>query len=110
MIIDEFRADTELYKRLLAEGSCEPHRLLNIVDKRLAQISNHIAVCHRNIAERRAYAARAWLGGSRHLAEVAKASDILDQTIEAQNALFEVRGNVLEQIAATIHSAQRRSS
>lgn len=110
MVVDEFRASIDLYRRLLAEESFSAYTLLNMVDKRLAQLSNHIAVIHRNIAERRAYAASAWFGGSGHLAEVAKASDILDQTIEVQDMLFEVRGNVLEQIAAEVQAAQERSS
>jgi hypothetical protein len=99
MILDEFRAAKEIYEEMLQERSDLPN-LLNIVDKKLAHISNHIAVCHRVIAENRAAASSltAFLPGTKakHLQAAERACVTLDQTIQLQDQFFDFRYKVLK--------------
>ncbi len=101
MITDEFRDSIAIYDEMLRELQCDPLDMLNIVDKRLADISNHIAVCHRVLAEQRGLAHSAFLGGTRkrHLDKAEQAGLLLDQVIAIQSDLFEFRYKVLRRVA-----------
>ena len=75
--------------------------MLNIVDERLADISNHIAVCHRVIAEQRGLASVSFFGGARkHLAKAEQAGETLEQVIAVQSDFFVFRHKVLSRVAA----------
>lgn len=106
MILDEFRNSIVIYDEMLQEGARDPLTMLNIVDKRLADISNHIAVCHRVIAEQRAYAQTAFLGGTRkrHLDKADEAGQTLEQVIVIQSDFFEFRHKVLCRVAEFMRS------
>ena len=105
MIVDEFRDSITIYDEMLRDGERDPLTMLNIVDKRLADISNHIAVCHRILAEQRGLANGAFLGGTRkrHLAKAEQAGEVLEQVIAVQSDLFEFRHKVLSCVAAYLH-------
>lgn len=98
MILDDFRNAKEIYEEMLQERKDLPN-LLNIVDKKLAEISNHVAVCHRVIAENRVGASSltALLGGTRakHMQAAERAAATLDETIQLQAEFFEFRYRVL---------------
>jgi hypothetical protein len=102
MIVDEFRDSIAIYDGMLRDGQRDPLTMLNIVDKRLADISNHITVCHRVLAEQRGLANGAFLGSTRkrHLDKVAQACEALEQVIAVQAEIFEFRHKVLSRVAA----------
>ena len=106
MILDEFRDSIAIYDEMLREGERDPLDMLNIVDKRLADISNHIAVCHRVIAEQRGLAQNAFLGGTRnrHLDKAEQAGRALEQVIAVQSDLFDFRHKVLRRVAEFMRS------
>ncbi len=106
MILDEFRDSIAIYDEMLGEGSRDPLDMLNIVDKRLADISNHIAVCHRVLAEQRGLAQSAFLGGTRkrHLDKAEQAGQALEQVIAIQSDLFDFRHKVLRRVAEFMRS------
>jgi hypothetical protein len=106
MIIDEFRDSIAIYAEMLREEGRSPIDMLNIVDKRLADISNHIAVCHRVIAEERGIASAAFLGSTRnrHLAKAEGASHMLEKAIAVQADMFDFRYEVLSRIAESLRS------
>ena len=99
MILDDFRTAMKIYEEMLGEGHDLPD-LLNIVDKKLAEISNHIAVCHRVIAENRsgANSLTALLGGTRQkqLQAAERAGATLDEIIQLQAEFFDFRYKVLK--------------
>ena len=101
MIVDEFRDSIAIYDEMLRNRERDPLSMLNIVDKRLADISNHIAVCHRVLAEQRSLAHGAFLGSTRkrHLGKAEQAGQILEQVIAVQSDLFDFRHKVLSQVA-----------
>lgn len=101
MIVDEFRDSIAIYDEMLRNRERDPLSMLNIVDKRLADISNHIAVCHRVLAEQRSLAHGAFLGSTRkrHLDKAEQAGQILEQVIAVQSDLFDFRHKVLSQVA-----------
>lgn len=96
MIVDEFRDSIAIYDEMLRRGERDPLTMLNIVDKRLAEISNHIAMCHRVVAEHRGLANSAFLNSTRrrHLINVDQAGETLKQVIAVQSELFELRRKV----------------
>ncbi len=106
MILDEFRDSIAIYDEMLGEEERDPLDMLNIVDKRLADISNHIAVCHRVIAEQRGLAQSAFLGGTRkrHLDKAEQAGYALEQVISIQSDLFDFRHKVLRRVAEFMRS------
>lgn len=99
--IDEFRESIATYAGMLGAGDRDPWALLNIVDERLAQLSNHIAACHAAVSRNSALAGQGFLQWHRdkHLAEARGASDAVAQAIEVQKDLFALRHNVLAQMA-----------
>ena len=106
MILDEFRDSIVIYEEMLGENRRDPMDLLNIVDKRLADISNHIAICHRVIAEHRASAQSAFLGSTRkrHLDQADQAGQTLDSVIAVQADMFDFRYKVLCRLADFLRS------
>ncbi len=106
MILDEFRDSIAIYDEMLRERERDPLTMLNIVDKRLADISNHIAVCHRVISEQRALAQAAFFGGTRkeHLDKAERAGQTLEQVIAIQSDFFEFRHKVLQHVAEFLRS------
>jgi len=108
MIVDEFRDSIDIYNEMLEEGR-HPLQLLNLVDKRLADISNHIAICNRVIGEQRAYAQNALLPGSRkrHIEKAEQAGQTLDTVIDVQRDMFEFRAKVLSRVEKEFDSLSR---
>ncbi|MGY0617908.1 hypothetical protein [Lysobacter sp. A378] len=106
MILDEFRDSISIYDKMLRERSRDPLDMLNIVDKRLADISNHIAVCHRVLAEQRGLAQNAFFGSTRkkHLDKADQAGQTLEHVIEVQTDLFDFRYKVLCRVAEFMRS------
>ena len=106
MILDEFRESISIYDEMLREGNRNSLDMLNIVDKRLADISNHIAVCHRVVAEQRGLAQNSFWGGTRkqHLDKAEKAGQTLEQVISIQCDFFDFRYKVLQRVAEFIRS------
>lgn len=85
MIVDEFRSSLQLYKELIEKREVDT-RLLASMDRRLCDISNHIAVCHRVLAEKRSEAktiiAILSLRESKLLQEAERTGEILGEVIE----------------------------
>lgn len=111
MILDEFRQSIATYSDMIRDGH-DPIDLLNIVDKRIADISNHIAVCHRVIAEQRGLANNLlfWLARGKHLDKAASAARTLDETIELQQEFFSFRHKVLRLVADRLSNQSGRST
>lgn len=99
--VDEFRESIAIYAEMLRAADRDPWALLNIVDERLAQLSNHIAACHAAASRHSALAGQGFLQWHRekHLAEARSASDAVAQGIEVQKDLFALRHKVLADMA-----------
>jgi hypothetical protein len=102
MITDELHSAIAVYREMLAESSHHPLELLNAVDRQLANTSNHIAVCHRVVAEHRVLAQSlvAHLSGARrsHLRKEESAGKTLDEMIMVQEELFDLRQQILQSV------------
>lgn len=111
MIIDEFKESLATYERMLQEREFHPLALLNVVDRRLAEISNHIAICHRFLAEQRALAHAAFWSGTRrtHFAKAEQAEQTLEQVIVVQGEFYSFRWSVLRSVAVLIEKSNGAS-
>ena len=100
MSVEEFRQSIILYREMIEEGH-DPLDLLNTVDSRLADISNHIAVCHRVLAEQRCLLNLSIFPAARrkHSSKIDSAGAALDQVIAFQDELFHLRLKVLRLVA-----------
>lgn len=99
--VEEFRDSIAIYAEMLRAGDRDPWTMLNIVDERLAQLSNHIAASHAAACQHSALAGQGFLQWHRekHLAEAQVASDAVSQAIEVQQHLFALRHQVLTEMA-----------
>ena len=99
--VEEYRDSVAIYTEMFRNGERDPWMMLNIVDERLAQISNCIASCHGAIAKHNALAGQGFLQWHRekHLADARDVSDTLADVFGVQEALFVLRGEVLGHIA-----------
>lgn len=98
MIVDGFRSSLQAYSTTLEEGAVDT-LLLTSMDRKLCDVANHIAFCHRNYVEKRAEAnsllALLTLRRSRLIREAARADEMLEETLEIQDQLMALRATVL---------------
>jgi len=99
--VDEFRDSIAIYTEMFLGEERDPWTMLNILDERLAQISNYIAACHGAIAKHHALAGQGFLQWHRekHLADAQLAWETVVQSVEVQANLFSLRQKVLGHIA-----------
>lgn len=101
MIVDEFRYSLEFFKELIEKREIDAS-LLASMDRRLCDISNHIAVCHRVVAEKRSEAktiiAIFSLRESKLLQEAERAGETLNEVIELQSQFLSARAEVLSEL------------
>lgn len=106
MIIDGFRSSLQAYCATIEEGAVDT-MLLASMDRKLCDIANHIAFCHRNYAEKRAEAntLMAFLSLRRHrlIRDAERADEMLEQTLEIQDQLMALRAGVLMRLFDRIY-------
>lgn len=98
MIVDGFRASLRHYCATIEAGEIDA-LLLASMDRKLCDVANHIAFCHRLYAEKRAEASSLrsiLLFRRRRLeGEAARADGMLEQALEIQDQLIALRASVL---------------
>jgi hypothetical protein len=98
MIVDGFRSSLQAYCSRIEEGAVDT-LLLASMDRKLCDVANHIAFCHRNYAEKRAEAnslvAFFTLRKSSLARDAVRADEMLEQTLEIQDQLMALRAGVL---------------
>lgn len=106
MIVDGFRSSLRAYCITIEEGAVDT-LLLASMDRKLCDVANHIAFCHRNYAEKRAEAnsllALVTLRKGRLVREAAEADRMLEETLEIQDQLMELRAGVLVRLFDRIY-------
>lgn len=106
MIVDGFRSSLRAYCITIEEGAVDP-LLLASMDRKLCDVANHLAFCHRNYVEKRA-AANSLLAimtlRRKHLArEAAQADRMVEETLEIQDQLMALRASVLVRLFDRIY-------
>ncbi len=106
MIVDGFRSSLQAYCTTIEEGAVDT-MLLASMDRKLCDVANHIAFCHRNYAEKRAEAntlmAFLSLRRGRLIREAKRADEMLEQTLEIQDQLMALRAGVLMRLFDRIY-------
>jgi hypothetical protein len=98
MIVDGFRSSLKFYARLIEDGEIDALLLISM-DRKLCDVANHIAVCHRIYTERRFEAKTIFsivsLRRTRLVQESDRADKMLEETLEVQDKLLALRASVL---------------
>lgn len=106
MIVDGFRSSLQSYSEAIAQGAIDAG-LLASMDRKLCDVANHIAFCHRNYVEKMAEAntLTAWVSGRRAhlLREAARVDVMLEATLELQDQLIALRSELLVQLFERIY-------
>ncbi len=101
MIINEFRNSLEFFEKWRYEDGVDLSLLCGI-EKKLCDISNHISVCHRIIAEKRSEAksilAVLMLKQGNLISDANEALDILEQVISIQSDFLSLKMQVLNEL------------
>lgn len=92
---------------MLADGS-DPFSVALAVDSRLVEVSNHVAICHRVIAESRATLRHSFFPAREKLQDtIAQAGAVLEEMEALQGELVDVKGLCLRMIRDEINSLHR---
>ena len=106
MIVDGFRSSLQAYCITMEEGAVDT-LLLASMDRKLCDIANHIAFCHRNYVEKRAEAnsmlALLTLRRNRLIRDAKRADAMLEETLEIQDQLMALRASVLVRLFDRIY-------
>jgi hypothetical protein len=106
MIVDGFRSSLQAYCSRIEDGAVDT-LLLASMDRKLCDVANHIAFCHRNYAEKRAEAnsllAFLSLRRDRLIRDAKRADEMLEQTLEIQDQLMALRAGVLVRLFDRIY-------
>lgn len=98
MIVDGFRSSLRAYCVMIEEGAVDT-LLLASMDRKLCDVANHLAFCHRNYVEKRAEAnslfALMTLRRNRLIRDAKRADEMLEETLEIQDQLMALRASVL---------------
>ena len=103
--IREYRIST---RKLLNDEDYDLFRVIGVTDSRLADIANHVSVCHRCLAEYRAKLDWCFFSGRRELeSKIKHAGNTLDEVLEIQRELIDVRQTALAELAKKIGRMDR---
>lgn len=106
MIVDGFRSSLQAYCTTIEEGEVDT-MLLASIDRKLCDVANHIAFCHRNYVEKRTEAnallALLMLRRDRLIRDAIRADEMLEQTLEIQDQLMALRASVLVRLFDRIY-------
>ncbi|OGS83495.1 MAG: hypothetical protein A2061_06120 [Gallionellales bacterium GWA2_59_43] len=106
MIVDGFHASLQAYCVTIEEGAVDT-LLLASMDRKLCDVANHIAFCHRNFVEKRSAANTLWailtLRRNRLIRDAKRADEILEETLEIQDQLMALRSSVLVRLFDNIY-------
>lgn len=106
MIVDGFRSSLQSYCITIEEGEVDT-LLLASMDRKLCDVANHIAFCHRNYVEKRAEAnsipAILTLRRNQLVQEAERADRMLEETLEIQDQLMALRASVLVRLFDRIY-------
>jgi hypothetical protein len=110
VIVDEFRSSLALYEQWLGTGEYPLPTLLHMVQCKLTDISNHVAVCHRNLAEHRCYAQLSLFGTRKGQLEKAdRVGAVLEQVEEIQRQFLDLQFQILKGLFPEHMSRVQRS-
>lgn len=86
----------------------DPLLLIGIIDSRLAETANYVVICHRCLAEYRANLPWSWFSGRKALlAKIERASAHLDEALEIQRELIDIRQDALAELAKRMSQMDR---
>ena len=106
MIVDGFRSSLQAYCTTIEEGAVDT-MLLASIDRKLCDVANHIAFCHRNYVEKRAEAntllALLTLRRNSLMQDAKRADEMLEETLEIQDQLMALRAGVLVRLFDRIY-------
>ncbi|MCK9200526.1 MAG: hypothetical protein M0P59_08975 [Gallionella sp.] len=106
MIVDGFRSSLRAYYITIEEGAVDT-LLLASMDRKLCDVVNHIAFCHRNYVEKRVEAnslsALLTLRRNRLIRDAKRADEMLEETLEIQDQLMALRASVLVRLFDRIY-------
>ncbi|HEX5363733.1 MAG TPA: hypothetical protein VFW59_05655 [Gallionella sp.] len=98
MIVDGFRSSLKFYAELIEDGEVDALLLISM-DRKLCDVANHIAVCHRIYTERRFEAKTIFsimsLRRTSLIQDSDRADKMLEETLEIQDKLLALRASVL---------------
>jgi len=105
--LNELRAYRTTTRQLLDEGM-DPFSVALAVDSRLVEVANHVAICHRVIAEARATLRHSFFPDRGKLqASIDQAAAVLEEMEALQSELIDVKGLSLRMIRDEINSLRR---
>lgn len=100
--LSELRGYRTSTRQMLVEGR-DPFSVLAAADSRLVEVANHVAICHRVIAEARAELRCAFFPNRTKLqGKIHTASEVLEEMEALQHELIDVKGDCLSQIQSEI--------
>lgn len=106
MIVDGFRSSLQAYCATI-DGGVVDTMLLASMDRKLCDVANHIAFCHRNYIEKRTEAnslsALLTLRRNRLIRDAKRADEMLEETLEIQDQLMALRAGVLVRLFDRIY-------
>jgi hypothetical protein len=106
MIVDGFRSSLRAYCVTIEDGVVDT-LLLASMDRKLCDVANHLAFCHRNYVEKRVEAnsllALMTLRRKRLAHEAAQADRMVEETLEIQDQLIALRTSVLVRLFDRIY-------
>ncbi len=105
--LDEIRNYRASTRKLLTEGE-DPLSVMVTVDSRLVQVSNHVAICHRVLAENRANLLFSMFSKrEKILASIDRASRALEELDEIQYELVDVKWLCVEMLRSELQGLKR---
>ncbi len=106
-MIEDLRGYRISTPRMQAKGM-DPLLLIGIIDSRLTETANYVVICHRCLAEHRANLAWSWFSGRKVLLDkIERASAHLDEALEIQHELIDIRLNILTELARRMSHMDR---
>lgn len=111
MIVDGFRTSLQAYCKTIEEGAVDS-LLLASMDRKLCDVANHVAFCHRNYVEKKAEAgsllAILMLRRNRLIQDAVRVDRMLEETLEIQDQLVALRADVLVRLFDKLYDDMSR--
>ena len=105
--MDELRNYRTSTRQLLAEGK-DALSVMVAVDSRLIEVSNHVAICHRVLAESRANLPFSMFARRKKiLASIERTGNILEELDQIQYELVDVKGQCVGMLRSELQGMQR---
>lgn len=107
MTLEDLRGYKVTTREMLDSGH-EPFLLIGIVDSRLIEVANHICLCHRSLAEDRSILRNGfWPDRKRLNARIELTCSILDEVLEIQQELHDVKRIALHRAAIRFYDLEQ---